>query len=90
MFRRKAKDSGEVSAVEEQAAAVTAEPVSESVEGAESPSEAAGAATAEQRAEETEADEVVEAAATESVEIPKQQSAEQAADNETAGEGARK
>ncbi|MFI7337900.1 hypothetical protein ACIBUY_08135 [Streptomyces sp. NPDC050085] len=86
MFRRKAKDSVEVSTVEEQAGTLTAEP---ETEGPEAMPEAAEAATADEKAEEAQAGESAEAAAPESVEIPKQQSAEQAADNE-AGEGARK
>ncbi|MEV5609648.1 hypothetical protein [Streptomyces sp. NPDC052225] len=86
MFRRKVKESDEASTAEAQAATLTAEP---EADGAESPAEATEAATGEQKAVETETGETVEAAATESVEIPKQQSAEQAADN-GAGESVRK
>ncbi|MFJ8824285.1 hypothetical protein ACIREE_21160 [Streptomyces sp. NPDC102467] len=97
MFRRKAKDSDAASTAEAQAATLAAEPESEGVagaEGSESPTEGAEAATADEKAaekaEETEADETSEAAAAENVEIPKQQSAKEAADNDAADEGARK
>ncbi|MYT74194.1 hypothetical protein K377_01738 [Streptomyces sp. PsTaAH-137] len=100
MFRRKAKDTEATSTAEGGAATLTAEPEAEGVPDAESVPEAAEAAsdaseeprTAEAGA--ADAEEAAEAGGTAeagaaAVEIPKQQSAQQAADNE-AGEGARK
>jgi hypothetical protein len=88
MFRRKAKNDGESPEVTEaQAGPVTDAPAPEAAEepagdaeGVTQPQEAAQApGTAQDRAE----------GAADAVEIPKQQSAEQAADSE-AGESARK
>jgi hypothetical protein len=90
MFRRKSKGTEEASTTEAQAATLTAEPEAEdsSPETSEAADTSAAAEAAEPEAS-TEAADTPEAAAAEPVEIPKQQSAEQAADSE-AGEGARK
>ncbi|WP_425828680.1 hypothetical protein [Streptomyces fractus] len=86
-FRRKANAADEASTAEAQAATLTAAP---EVADAEESTETAAAPDAEQEATEAAADgDTADAAAAEGVEIPKQQSAKQAADNE-AGEGARK
>ncbi|MFI0235023.1 hypothetical protein [Streptomyces sp. NPDC016845] len=96
MFRRKAKDSDTAQAAEERTATVTDEPETDaaegsaSAEGAASEAEAAEGGKAEQKAGEAEDDGAAGAAAPENVEIPQQQSVEQAADSEAAGEGARK
>lgn len=71
---------------EEQAVAVTDESPAEETEAAKGSPEAGSGAESETTAEKSEA---VAVPATEGVEIPKQQSAEEAADSE-AGEGARK
>ncbi|MCX3060520.1 hypothetical protein [Streptomyces beihaiensis] len=103
MFRRKAKESDAVTSAEVEAVAASAdEPEAEGGQGSDGASgpaaeatEAAGATEAAPEAEErpageeAQAAEAVESAAAEGVEIPKQQSAERAADSE-AGEGARK
>jgi hypothetical protein len=84
-FRRR-KESAEVSPQEE--SAVTS--ADEAAEGAENAAEGPGATDAADATEATDqAGTEPEAAAAEGVEIPKQQRAEEAADNE-AGESARK
>ncbi|MFJ9037658.1 hypothetical protein ACIRF8_13840 [Streptomyces sp. NPDC102406] len=91
MFRRKAKDSDAAPSAEAQAAEPTAEPEAEAEAAEGSPSEVtAEASEVTEATERAEAGETAGAIATENVEIPKQQSAQQAADNEAAGEGARK
>ncbi|MCF3120680.1 hypothetical protein IPZ68_13350 [Streptomyces arenae] len=90
-FRRKIKDSEEASTTEAAAATLTAEP-EEAKDSPEASADAKPAAEADTDAESAAEDkpaETAEAAAAEGVEIPKQQSAEEAADNE-AGESARK
>jgi len=82
----RSKTAEEAATAEEQSVAVTDESAAEETEAATGSSEADSGAGAESTAEKTEA---VAVAATEGVEIPKQQSAEEAADSE-AGEGARK
>jgi hypothetical protein len=77
---RRSKATEEASTAEAQADTLTAETEAEVAEEAKGSSEPAGEATAEETAE---------AATTEDVDIPQQQTAEKAADNE-AGEGARK
>ncbi|MFK4070982.1 hypothetical protein [Streptomyces sp. NPDC029674] len=99
-FRRKAKDSGEASTTEAAADTLTAEP--EAAEGspeagadakpvaeADRTEEAGKADKDTEGAAEDKSDGTAEAADSDGVDIPKQQSAEKAADNE-AGEGARK
>ncbi|MER5438666.1 hypothetical protein [Streptomyces sp. NPDC002790] len=86
-FRRKVNAADEASTAEAQAATLTAAP---EVAEAEEPIEATAGPAADQEATETAPEgETAEVAVSEGVEIPKQQSAEQAADNE-ASEGARK
>ena len=80
-FRRNPKAAAEASTEEAASSTLTAEPPAESGSTSEASHDAA--------AEVTEVSEADEPAVTEGVEIPKQQSAEEAADNE-AGEGARK
>lgn len=80
----RSKTAEAASAAEEQSVAVTDGTATEETEAAKGSPEAASGAGTESTAEKPEA-----VAATESVEIPKQQSAEEAADSE-AGEGARK
>ncbi|MFP3987499.1 hypothetical protein U9R90_08330 [Streptomyces sp. E11-3] len=82
-FRRKSKDTEEASTAEAQAATLTVEPAAEAAEEAVEAS--AEAAADGDDVPDTDAD----AASAEGVEIPKQQSADEAADNE-AGEAARK
>lgn len=98
MFRRKGKEAAEASTEEAQAVAVTdapeeAEPGARSGEAvdAETKDGTGAASTAEPSdvSEPGEGEGVVEAEVVEAVEIPKQQSADEAADNE-AGESARK
>ncbi|MFI6474729.1 hypothetical protein ACIBL5_31230 [Streptomyces sp. NPDC050516] len=91
-FRRKADAAVAESTEEVKAATPTAEPETGggTDTAADGPAaEASEVSEASQAAEETEAAEPAEPAAAEGVEIPKQQSAEEAADSE-AGEGARK
>ncbi|WP_426366609.1 hypothetical protein [Streptomyces sp. E-08] len=88
MFRRKKQDAVETSAEEtgagtEAGADLTAEAPKAPVE------DGTGVADGTDGAEDVETGEVTAGAAAESVEIPKQQSAEAAADNE-AGDGARR
>jgi hypothetical protein len=89
MFRRKKQDAVEASAEE----AGTVAPAEDGVEALTAPAadEAGGADGAGdvEGVEGVQKDEVTAGAAPEAVEIPKQQSAEAAADNE-AGEGARR
>ncbi|MFF3322898.1 hypothetical protein [Streptomyces sp. NPDC002889] len=91
-FRSKPSATVEASTDEAGTAAATAESpadgVTGSASGTEAPDGPAAALAEEARAEVTGSVES-DAAAVEGVEIPKQQSAEEAADNE-AGEGARK
>ncbi|WP_326653034.1 MULTISPECIES: hypothetical protein [unclassified Streptomyces] len=82
-FRRKSRTTAEASTEEAAVSTLTAEPSAEADSGSEASKDAVAEVT------EAEAGEVAEATAAEGVEIPKQQSAEEAADNE-AGEGARK
>ncbi|MFV0127413.1 hypothetical protein ACLGI4_06810 [Streptomyces sp. HMX112] len=89
-FRRKDKESGNAPAGEAAGATLTDAPADApepAVEASTAPSGASAAAEAAEAAQAPEPAEQPEAA--EGVEIPKQQSAEEAADNE-AGEGARK
>ncbi|MFE6160355.1 hypothetical protein ACFQ7F_15745 [Streptomyces sp. NPDC056486] len=103
-FRRKSKDTEEASTTEASADTLTAEPeaAGESPEPESGKEEAKAEAAAEDETKaDTEADaetegktedeaESTEEAAAENVDIPKQQSAEKAADNDEADEGARK
>ncbi|MEU6226453.1 hypothetical protein [Streptomyces sp. NPDC047042] len=82
----RSKTTEEASTADEQSVAVTEEPAAEETEAAKGSPETGSGAETEITAEKSEAVAVV---ATEGVEIPKQQSAEEAADSE-AGEGARK
>ncbi|MFI1358915.1 hypothetical protein ACH4TV_35925 [Streptomyces sp. NPDC020898] len=82
----RSKTTKEASTGEEQAVTVTDESPAEESEAAKGSPEAGSGAESETTAEKPEAAAVP---ATEGVEIPKQQSAEEAADSE-AGEGARK
>ncbi|GAA5026367.1 hypothetical protein [Streptomyces siamensis] len=77
---RKAKATEEASTAEVQTGPCGADAEAETAEEAKAPSETGGPATAEKTAA---------TAAEEDVEIPQQQTADKAADNE-AGEGARK
>ncbi|MGX1674354.1 hypothetical protein [Streptomyces sp. NPDC055400] len=96
-FRRKSKDAEEASATEAQAAPVTAGPEAEdsssgtedSPSGTSEAADTSAATDAVKPEASTEAADTPDSAAAEPVEIPQQQSAEQAADSE-AGEGARK
>jgi hypothetical protein len=94
-FRRKAKDSEETTTEAAAAASVTAEPekTEGTAEGSPGSTDSKPVAEAgtdkESAAEDKPAEGGGEAAAAEGVDIPKQQSAEKAADTE-AGEGARK
>ncbi|MEE1751679.1 hypothetical protein [Streptomyces sp. SP18CS02] len=95
-FRRKSKDSAKAPAEETATDTVTADPADfDPAASPASPAEASDTASAESAAEASETSDTAEAAekaepaVAEGVEIPKQQSAEEAADNE-AGEGARK
>jgi hypothetical protein len=81
-FRRKSKTAAEASTEEATASTLTADSPIECSSEAEASKDAAEVTEAADA-------EVSETAAAEGVEIPKQQSAEEAADNE-AGEGARK
>ncbi|MFD3334020.1 hypothetical protein ACFWV1_15440 [Streptomyces sp. NPDC058700] len=103
MFRRKKKDAAAVAPESEEAGAVVPVEDGEAESGADAPDAVAGTGTVEAKeaedAEDAVADEAVSAveagetvageAAAEVVDIPKQQSAEAAADNE-AGEDARR
>ena len=82
----RSKATEEASTADEQSVAVTDEPAAAETEAAKGSPEAGSGAETETTAEKTEA---VAVPAAEGVEIPKQQSAEEAADSE-AGEGARK
>ncbi|MFE5028518.1 hypothetical protein ACFRAO_35765 [Streptomyces sp. NPDC056656] len=89
-FRRKSKDAEEASTTEAQADTLTAGPEAEdSSSGTSEAADTSAATDAAKPEASTEAADSPEPAAAEPVEIPKQQSAEQAADSE-AGEGARK
>ncbi|GAA2462447.1 hypothetical protein ACFPFX_35355 [Streptomyces mauvecolor] len=88
-FRRKADVAVAESTEEVKAATPTAEPEAEGDTGTSADRPAAEASEVSEAAEETEAAESAESGAAEGVEIPKQQSAEEAADSE-AGESARK
>jgi hypothetical protein len=88
MFRRKSKGTEGASTAEAQAATLTAEPEAEDSSQTSEAADTPAAAEAAEPEASTEAADTPEAAA-EPVEIPKQQSAEQAADSE-AGEGAHK
>ena len=81
----RSKTTEETSTADEQSVTVTDEPVAEETEAAKGSPEADSGAETEITAEKTEA---VAVPAAEGVEIPKQQSADEAADRE-AGEGAR-
>ncbi|WP_369232841.1 hypothetical protein AB5J56_12855 [Streptomyces sp. R21] len=83
---RKSKATEEASTAKVQADTLTAEPAAEVAEEAKESSEAEGKGEGEGKVT---AEETAEAATTEDVEIPQQQTAEKAADNE-AGESARK
>lgn len=82
----RSKTTEETSTAEEQAVAVTDGSEAQETEAAKGSPEADSGAGTESTAEETEA---MAVPAAEGVEIPKQQSADEAADSE-AGEGARK
>ncbi len=82
----RSKTTEEASAADEQTVAVTDGPAAEETAAAKGSPEVGSGAETEIMAEKTEA---VTVPATEVVEIPKQQSAEEAADSE-AGEGARR
>ena len=82
----RSKTTEEASTADEQAVAVTDEPSAEETEAAKGSPETGSGAETEITAEKTEA---VTVPAAEVVEIPKQQSAEEAADSETGG-GARR
>ncbi len=89
MFRRKAEQAAAESSEGAKGATLTAEPETEG-DGDTSPeAPAAEAHEASEDAEKAAAAQGAESATAEGVEIPKQQSAEAAADSE-AGEGARK
>ncbi|MFC9460983.1 hypothetical protein ACFRAI_45295 [Streptomyces sp. NPDC056637] len=92
-FRRKSKDTEAASTAEAQAATLTAEPEAEGsspeTSGTSETADTSAAADTTAPEESTEAAGTPEPAAAEPVEIPKQQSAEEAADN-GAGDSARK
>lgn len=89
MFRRKKQDAVEASPEETEAVA-PAEDGGEALTAQAAPAaDEAGSADGAEGVEGVEKDEVTAGAVPEAVEIPKQQSAEAAADNE-AGEGARR
>ncbi|MGI5403346.1 hypothetical protein ACQEVG_28655 [Streptomyces sp. CA-135486] len=79
----RSKPTAQASTEEATAGTLTAEPAAEGASEAEASKDAAEEATGDEEAA------VAETASAEGVEIPKQQSADEAADNE-AGEGARK
>ncbi|MFE7603291.1 hypothetical protein [Streptomyces sp. NPDC057494] len=94
MFRRKKQDAVETSAEEtgagtEAGADLTAEAPKAPVENGAGVAEGAEGTDRADGAEDVETGEVTAGAAAEAVEIPRQQSAEAAADNE-AGDGARR
>ncbi|MET7698419.1 MULTISPECIES: hypothetical protein [unclassified Streptomyces] len=87
---RRSKATEEASTAEVQADTLTPEPAADAAEEVKESSRTETETEAEVEAEvEATAEETVEAATTEDVEIPQQQTAEKAADNE-AGESARK